>query len=188
MKYVLPVILSLVIAGATSARAELRIYGPYLHNQMEQARQAALYERELAKRQRHQAEQAALYAHELEKGQKKQAEQAAIYERELAKGQQAQAEKSAAYQQELAKGQRKQAELAAEYAKVLEARGLEIRNASYRLRDQQEKEMQAVGGKMFDESRLGEPVAVKDDKKSSGTSGANLLDALKALDSGGDFR
>ncbi|MEZ0226931.1 MAG: hypothetical protein ACAH83_20430 [Alphaproteobacteria bacterium] len=187
MKYVLPVILSLVIAGALPAQAELRIYGPYLHGQMEQARKAALMERELARGQKNQAEQSALYAHELEKGQKNQATQAALYEKELAKGQKTQADLSAAYALELAKGQKRQAQLAAEYAKVLEARGTEIRNASYRLRDEQEKEMMAVGGKMFDESRLGEPAPVKEVKKSSG-SNVNLLDALHAIDSGADFR
>lgn len=188
MKYVLPVILSLVIAGATPARAELRIYGPYLHGQMEQARQSALYARELTKGQHNQADQSALYAHELEKGQKNQAAQSAVYAKELEKGQKKQAQLSAEYMIELAKGQKKQAELAAEYAKVLQAHDTEWRNGRYKLRAEQEKEMMARGGKMFDESLLGEPVAVKEEKKSSGGSGANLLDALHAIDSGADFR
>jgi hypothetical protein len=168
MKYVLPVILFLVIAGAPSARAELRIYGPFLYGQIEQARQAALMERELAKRQRHQAEQSALYAHVLEKGQKKQAELAG------------------AYMLELGKGQKRQAELAAEYAKVLQARDTEWRNGRYRLRAEQEKEMIKRGYKMFDESLINAPVAVKETKKSD--TGASLLDALHAIDNGADFR
>jgi hypothetical protein len=188
MKYIIPVVLTLVIAGASQARAELRIYGPYLHNQIEQARQAALYERELTKRQQEQADQSALYAHELEKGQKNQATQSAIYEKELAKGQKNQADLAAAYMLELGKGQKKQAELAAEYAKVLEARDTEWRNARYRLRDEQEKEMMKRGYKMFDESLIGEAVAVKEVKKKSDAPGVNLLDALHAIDNGADFR
>ncbi|TAL28022.1 MAG: hypothetical protein EPN97_15510 [Alphaproteobacteria bacterium] len=187
MKYVLPVILSLVIAGVAPARAELRIYGPHLYGQIEQARQAAIMERALAKRQKTQAEQAALYAHELEKRQKTQAAQSAIDEKELAKRQKKQAELAGAYMLELGKGQKKQAELAAEYAKVLAAHDLQWRNARYALRAEQEKEMTRRGGKMFDESLLNEPVAVKEPpKKSDG--GANLLDALKSIDSGADFR
>jgi hypothetical protein len=188
MKYVLPVILFLVIAGAASARAELRIYGPHLYGQIEQARRAAVMERELSKRQRTQAEQSALYAHELEKGQKKQAELSAIYEKELAKGQKKQADLAGAYMLELGKGQKRQAELAAEYAKVLEAHDREWRNGRYALRAEQEKEMMRRGGKMFDESLLNEPVAVKETSPKSSGSGANLLDALKAIDSGADFR
>jgi hypothetical protein len=159
MRYLLPfVVLLAVVAGALPSRAdEIQIYGPFLDDQMEQMRQAAIYERLLKKDQQEQADQSALYAKELSKDQKAQAQQAAIYQTELAKDQKAQAEKSAEYSAELSKDQKAQAAASAEYALKLKAHDDEWRAERYKLRARQQAQMDALGGKMFDESRLGAP-------------------------------
>lgn len=155
MKYLLPFVVVLAVAGTVPARAELRIYGPYLDDQINQAKQAALDARKLKKDQQDQADQSSLYAEHLSKEQHAQAQASAVYQKELAKEQKDQAQKSADYAAELAKDQKAQADAAATYAKELAAKDTEWRNQRYKLRASQEIEMQALGGKMFDESRLG---------------------------------
>lgn len=154
MKYLLPLVVLLAVAGAAPARATFDC-GPYLDEQMDQAKQSAIYDRELQKDQVNQAEQSALYLKELEKDQRAQMIAAAGYEKDLGREQQDQAKQAAAYEIELGKDEKAQAAQSAVYAKELSDHELAWRRERYQLCSTQSHKMAGTGGKMFDDAGLG---------------------------------